>query len=108
MTGRVQYVADGRQTRFAFPFPMFRDSDMEAYVGSERQAADSFAVVVAGDDSMSRATGSASGRPDGCTVCFRDPPPAEAVLAAGAARALVGKAADPRRAFLVMKLVNIW
>ena len=37
-TPRVQYVADGRQTAFPFPFPIFASEDLEVHHGAALQA----------------------------------------------------------------------
>lgn len=44
---RVQYVADGAQTAFTFPFPIFQDSDLEVRLDSTLQGS-GFAVSGAG------------------------------------------------------------
>lgn len=35
---RVQYIGNGTQTAFPFPFPIFADSDLEVWLGSARQS----------------------------------------------------------------------
>ena len=37
-TPRVQYVADGRQTAFPFPFPIFASEDLAVYLGAALQS----------------------------------------------------------------------
>lgn len=37
---RVQYVADGTQTQFTYPFPIFTVADLEAYLGETKQISD--------------------------------------------------------------------
>ena len=44
---RVQYTADGRQTAFTYPFPIFASEDLEIYLGAALQQA-GFAVDGAG------------------------------------------------------------
>lgn len=46
---RIQYVADGVQTDFTYPFPIFADTDLEAFVDAERKTlATDYAVAGAG------------------------------------------------------------
>lgn len=45
---RAQYVADGEQTVFSFPFPVFAYGDLEVFVGAERQR-DGYTVHGAGN-----------------------------------------------------------
>lgn len=80
MSGRIQYQGDGKQTRFSFPFTLFRDSDMEAYVDGQRLKPEAFAVVAAGSEGWDWLTGKGPNRIDGGTVCFRTAPPAGVVV----------------------------
>lgn len=59
---RVQYVADGEQAAFTFPFPIFASEDLEVHLGTARQFT-GFAVAGAGEVA-------------GGTVTFDDPPAA--------------------------------
>ena len=61
-TPRVQYVADGTQAVFAFPFPVFAAGDLQVFLGAAAQST-GFAVDGVG------VTG-------GGTVTFTAPPPA--------------------------------
>lgn len=45
---RVQYVANGSQTVFPYPFPIFAESDLEVWIGAARLAASAYAVAGAG------------------------------------------------------------
>jgi len=45
---RVQYVANGSQTVFYYPFPIFADADLEVWVNTARLAASAYAVAGAG------------------------------------------------------------
>ncbi|MBP0446650.1 hydrolase [Roseomonas sp. SSH11] len=63
---RVQYVADGAQTAFVYPFPVFAAEDIEVHVDGLRLAS-GFAV-------------SGAGRSDGGIVTFALPPAAGARL----------------------------
>jgi hypothetical protein len=64
---RIHYVADGTQTEFTFPFPIFQARDMRVLVdGLPRD----FGFVVEGE-----------GLSEGGVVRFLDPPPAGAQLA---------------------------
>lgn len=62
---RVQYTADGTQTVFVYPFPIFKDADMEVFLNDAPQTT---GYAVAG-----------AGRSEGGTVTF-DAPPAKGVL----------------------------
>ena len=63
---RVQYVGDGARTDFAFPFPIFDDTDLELRIGT---------VVLAGGYSVAGA-----GESDGGTVTLAEPPAAGATV----------------------------
>jgi hypothetical protein len=45
---RVQYVANGSQTVFPYPFPIFADGDLEVWLNTARLAAATYAVAGAG------------------------------------------------------------
>ena len=47
---RVQYQADGVLSDFAYPFPIFKDADLEVYLGETPQTA-GFTVIGAGQSS---------------------------------------------------------
>lgn len=64
VTPRIQYVADGWQTDFPFPFVIFKAADLQVYVGEALQA---------GGFSVSGVASS-----DGGTVHFATPPPPQA------------------------------
>ena len=49
ITPRVQYAADGVQTQFSFPFPIFQTGDLEVYLDQALQEA-GYAVSGAGAD----------------------------------------------------------
>lgn len=49
ITPRIQYEADGTQTAFAFPFPVFTDADIHVYTG-ETRIVTGFTVSGAGND----------------------------------------------------------
>ncbi|MCW2237895.1 glycosyl hydrolase family 28-related protein [Azospirillum canadense] len=59
-TPRVQYLADGAQVRFPFPFPIFAAGDLQVFLGAALQAT-GYAVAGAGNT-------------DGGTVTFAAPP----------------------------------
>ncbi len=59
---RVQYLADGVQTDFTFPFPVFEDGDLQVFLGAARQTT-GYAVTGAGETA-------------GGTVAFAAPPEA--------------------------------
>ncbi|WP_029009194.1 glycosyl hydrolase family 28-related protein [Azospirillum halopraeferens] len=61
-TPRVQYVADGVQTAFTFPFPIFASEDLQVFLGAAAQDT-GFTVTGAGVTA-------------GGTVAFAAPPPA--------------------------------
>ncbi len=61
-TPRVQYLADGAQTSFPFPFPIFAAGDLQVFLGAALQAT-GYAVAGAGNT-------------DGGTVTFAAPPAA--------------------------------
>ena len=61
---RIQYAADGVQTEFIFPFPIFAPADLEVYLDGALQSG-GFAVGGAGQD-------------EGGSVHFDAPPPAGA------------------------------
>lgn len=61
-TPRVQYLADGAQTDFSFPFPIFAAGDLQVFLGAALQAT-GYAVAGAGST-------------DGGTVTFAAPPAA--------------------------------
>lgn len=63
---RVQYVADGALSEFAFPFPIFDDADLEIRIDG--------AVLTGG------ATVAGAGASDGGSVAFAVPPAAGAVV----------------------------
>lgn len=46
---RIQYIGDGTQTLFAYPFPIFAAVDLEVYVG-DAMLATGYAVSGAGED----------------------------------------------------------
>lgn len=37
VTPRIQYVADGSQTQFSYPFPIFVEDDLELYTGNNKE-----------------------------------------------------------------------
>ncbi|CCG41964.1 phage head spike fiber domain-containing protein [Magnetospirillum molischianum] len=45
---RAQYVANGSQTVFPYPFPIFAAADIEVWVGAARQGASAYSVSGAG------------------------------------------------------------
>jgi len=45
---RVQYVANGSQTVFSYPFPIFADDDLEVWLNTTRLAASAYAIAGAG------------------------------------------------------------
>lgn len=47
ITPRIQYVGDGAQTLFTYPFPIFADADMEVYLDAALQAS-GYSVAGAG------------------------------------------------------------
>ena len=59
---RVQYVANGTQTAFTFPFPIFQETDVEIRLGAALQAS---GFIVSG-----------AGESEGGTVTFASPPAA--------------------------------
>ncbi|WP_247894847.1 hypothetical protein [Azospirillum argentinense] len=59
---RVQYLADGVQTDFTFPFPVFEDGDLQVFLGAARQTT-GYAVSGAGETA-------------GGAVAFTEPPEA--------------------------------
>ena len=46
----TQHTADGKQTEFAYPFPIFRDSDIQVFIGQTRQF-NGFTITGAGHSS---------------------------------------------------------
>jgi len=46
---RVQYVANGSQTVFPYPFPIFADGDLEVWLNTARLAAATYVVAGAGN-----------------------------------------------------------
>ncbi len=63
---RIRYIADGRQTVFSYPFPIFENSDLEVFIGDVRQSG-GFTVTGAGNSR-------------GGSLTFTTPPPAHAVV----------------------------
>ena len=63
---RIQYTADGQQREFIYSFPIFEDSDLEVFIGDERQER-GFTLTGAGEN-------------QGGTLTFTSPPPAQAVV----------------------------
>ena len=49
ITPRKHYTADGTQTTFTFPFPIFKDADLEVYLDDDLQAS-GYSVTGAGED----------------------------------------------------------
>ena len=47
VTPRIQYAADGTQTQFSFPFPIFDEDDLEVYIGDTKQTS-GYSVLGAG------------------------------------------------------------
>ncbi len=72
---RVQYVADGVQTQFTFPFPIFEDSDLKVWFDETEQTA-GFAVSGAGD-SAGGAVDFDAAPADGVRVTLRRAVPVE-------------------------------
>lgn len=66
VTPRIQYVADGTQTAFPYPFVVFRDADLQVFLGEVVQ---STGYTVSG-----------AGSADGGTVTFAAPPPADTLV----------------------------
>ncbi len=66
VTPRVQYVADGVETRFVFPFPIFHPEDLKVFVDNG-PVAGNFAVEGAG-------------RSEGGRIAFFEPPASGAVI----------------------------
>jgi hypothetical protein len=60
VTPRIQYAANGSQTEFSYPFPIFVEDDLEVYVGDTRETS-GYAVLGAGTSY-------------GGTVTFETPP----------------------------------
>ena len=48
VTPRIQYAADGTQTNFTYPFPIFEDADLEVYLDNAKQST-GYTVAGAGD-----------------------------------------------------------
>ena len=44
---RIQYVGNGAQTAFPYPFPIFKNEDLEVYLGTDKQNA-GFTIAGAG------------------------------------------------------------
>jgi len=65
VTPRIQYVADGSQTQFSYPFPIFMGTDLEVYTGDNKEIS-GYSVLGAGIS-------------DGGSVTF-DKPPASGVV----------------------------
>ncbi len=62
ITPRIQYTADGAQTQFTYPFPVFEDADLEVYEDATLKTLTThYTVAGAGDD-------------DGGTVTFLTAP----------------------------------
>ena len=66
VTPRIQFVADGEQTKFDYHFVVFVPSDLEVYVDDDRLSS-GYAVLGAGGTY-------------GGTVIFDTPPPAGGVV----------------------------
>lgn len=66
---RIQYTADGVQTVFTYPFPIFEDSDLEIYLDDTLQAS-GFTVAGAGESDGGNVT-FASAPANGVTVTLR-------------------------------------
>jgi hypothetical protein len=65
---RIQYTADGVQTAFTYPFPIFADADVEVYEGATlKTLTTDYAITGAGNSA-------------GGTVTFAAPPTAAAVV----------------------------
>jgi len=65
VTPRIQYAADGSQTQFSYPFPIFVEDDLEVYTGDTKEIS-GYSVLGAGTS-------------DGGSVTF-DKPPASGVV----------------------------
>jgi hypothetical protein len=76
---RIQYVADGVQAAYTYPFPVFAAADLEVYLGSALQAG-GFTV-------------SGAGTSGGGTVIFA-PPPANGVLVTLRRRVAIKRTTD--------------
>lgn len=76
---RVQYVADGVQTVFTYPFPIFEDADLEVYLDDTLTSA-GFTIVGAGDS-------------EGGSVTF-DTAPSASVIVTLARRMAVKRTSD--------------
>ena len=83
---RIQYIADGTQTVFSYPFAIFKSADMEVYLGDTLQSG---GVAVAG-----------AGQSGGGTVTF-DTAPAKARLVTLRRRLEIARTTDfqPNGAF---------
>ncbi|AWK87642.1 glycosyl hydrolase family 28-related protein [Azospirillum thermophilum] len=66
---RVQYIADGGQTLFSFPFPIFAAEDLQVFLGAARVTT-GFAVSGAGTTAGGAVAFDAA-PPDGTTVTLR-------------------------------------
>lgn len=64
---RVQYVANGSQTVFPYPFPIFTESDIEVWIGAARVAASAYFVAGAGSS-------------EGGAVTLAAPPPPATIV----------------------------
>lgn len=76
---RIQYAADGAQTAFTFPFPIFIAADLEAYIGDTLQGG-GYAVSGAG-----QSTGG---------VCTFDIPPADGTVVTLRRRLAIARTVD--------------
>lgn len=66
---RVQYVADGAQTQFTYPFPIFVAADIEVYLGEAKQVS-GYTVAGAGQSAGGSVTFAAAPA-DGVVVTLR-------------------------------------
>ncbi len=66
VTPRIQYAADGSQTQFSFPFPIFVEDDLEVYTGDDKRIS-GYSVLGAGTSY-------------GGSVTFDAPPPSGVVV----------------------------
>jgi len=55
ITPRLQYTADGAQTAFTYPFPIFKDVDIEVFFNDQKQTS-GFTVAGAGNSSGGNVT----------------------------------------------------
>lgn len=70
---RVQYTANGTQTVFAFPFPIFDETDLKVFLDEAEQSA-GFSVSGAGQNSGGDVTFNAAPGSDVLVTLFRDIP----------------------------------